>query len=400
MSKVERSRSQLYDEVWLTPMTKLARKYGLSDVGLAKICRKHNIPRPPRGYWARKEHGQKPSQTRLPNPESNGMITMRDPDEVRVKSPKLRQEVENMVAQETSKEQQIEVADNLHGANRLVRSANATLQQAKTDEVGLIDPDGTGLEVKVSKKSLHRALLIIDAILKALESRGYGTEAGPTATILGVKVRFGISEQLSTIKEEPKVPDLEGQYEFSHSRFKENRVPSEKLSLHIHEGDNYYNCWTGGCRKTWRDTKRQKVEDCLNAFVAGMIEIAARKKEREAEQARIQEERRKEQEQKEAEQKRRAAIHQKAKQERARVDSLFKEADAWHYSEKLRAYIDAATRAHVAEHGEIAPDSEFSEWIKWAMQQADRKDPLHDSPPSILDEDDGIDQEPTRRWSW
>ncbi len=40
------SRSQLYDQVWSVPMWTLAKKYGLSDVGLSKICKKHDIPRP------------------------------------------------------------------------------------------------------------------------------------------------------------------------------------------------------------------------------------------------------------------------------------------------------------------------------------------------------------------
>ena len=41
------TRKHLYDQVWAEPMSRLAARYGLSDRGLAKICRKHNIPRPP-----------------------------------------------------------------------------------------------------------------------------------------------------------------------------------------------------------------------------------------------------------------------------------------------------------------------------------------------------------------
>lgn len=48
-------RKELYKKVWETPITRLAREYGLSDVGFAKVCKKYIIPRPPRGYWARKE---------------------------------------------------------------------------------------------------------------------------------------------------------------------------------------------------------------------------------------------------------------------------------------------------------------------------------------------------------
>ncbi len=41
-------------------------KYGLSDVGLAKVCKRHDIPRPPVGYWAKVEHGKKVRRPKLP----------------------------------------------------------------------------------------------------------------------------------------------------------------------------------------------------------------------------------------------------------------------------------------------------------------------------------------------
>ena len=36
------NRNELYQEVWSTPMWTLAKKYGISDVGLAKVCRKYS----------------------------------------------------------------------------------------------------------------------------------------------------------------------------------------------------------------------------------------------------------------------------------------------------------------------------------------------------------------------
>lgn len=38
-------RSELYELVWQQPMARLAQTFAISDVGLAKICRKHDIPR-------------------------------------------------------------------------------------------------------------------------------------------------------------------------------------------------------------------------------------------------------------------------------------------------------------------------------------------------------------------
>jgi hypothetical protein len=62
-------RSELYAKVWTTPMTRLAAELGISDVGLAKACRRHAVPAPPRGYWAKLQAGQKPPQIPLPTPE-------------------------------------------------------------------------------------------------------------------------------------------------------------------------------------------------------------------------------------------------------------------------------------------------------------------------------------------
>src|SRR3546814_2233578 len=47
-------------------MTRLAKEFGLSDVALHKICRKHEIPTPPLGYWAKKAHGKPVTNTPLP----------------------------------------------------------------------------------------------------------------------------------------------------------------------------------------------------------------------------------------------------------------------------------------------------------------------------------------------
>lgn len=54
------NRVQVYEEIWSEPMQHVARRYDISDVGLAKICKKLKIPRPGLGYWAKKTAG-KPS---------------------------------------------------------------------------------------------------------------------------------------------------------------------------------------------------------------------------------------------------------------------------------------------------------------------------------------------------
>jgi hypothetical protein len=53
------SREELYQKVWDRPVQKVAKEFGMSDVGLAKVCRKLFVPLPGRGYWARKVAGKK-----------------------------------------------------------------------------------------------------------------------------------------------------------------------------------------------------------------------------------------------------------------------------------------------------------------------------------------------------
>ena len=48
--EIEISREDLYEMVWDRPMSQLSKELGMSDVGIRKICRRHNIPTPPQGY--------------------------------------------------------------------------------------------------------------------------------------------------------------------------------------------------------------------------------------------------------------------------------------------------------------------------------------------------------------
>jgi hypothetical protein len=63
---LELSRTDLYERVWAQPVAQLARAWEISGVGLAKACRRLQVPLPPRGYWAKARAGKRPRRTRLP----------------------------------------------------------------------------------------------------------------------------------------------------------------------------------------------------------------------------------------------------------------------------------------------------------------------------------------------
>ena len=62
------SREKLYEELWAEPATTVAARYGITSTYLARVCQRLNVPRPPRGYWAKKEFGKAPEPNPLPAP--------------------------------------------------------------------------------------------------------------------------------------------------------------------------------------------------------------------------------------------------------------------------------------------------------------------------------------------
>ena len=66
------SRQELFDLVWSEPTRTIAKRLGISDVGLAKACRRADLLLPPRGYWAKLAAGKTVKKPQLP-PRGPGM---------------------------------------------------------------------------------------------------------------------------------------------------------------------------------------------------------------------------------------------------------------------------------------------------------------------------------------
>jgi hypothetical protein len=67
MPEQDLTRRAIYDLVWSRPMTKVANELGISDVALKKICGRHRVPTPSRGYWAKKAAGKPTKQVQFHN---------------------------------------------------------------------------------------------------------------------------------------------------------------------------------------------------------------------------------------------------------------------------------------------------------------------------------------------
>lgn len=72
---IKLKRSELLELIWSKPVSVLAPEFGLSPNGLAKICDRLEIERPPKGYWRSKGKAaaaRKP--TSIPDPDGTVVI--------------------------------------------------------------------------------------------------------------------------------------------------------------------------------------------------------------------------------------------------------------------------------------------------------------------------------------
>lgn len=168
------TRAELYELVWSAPMRRVAERFGISDVALAKTCRRLGVPTPGRGYWQKVRAGKRVKPRRLgPRPKDAPESVMLG----RVVQPHadtIADTVDRAKRGESRPENRIVVRRTLRSAHPLVRRTAASLRSDPISRDGMLHPRGSEcLDVRLSKASITRALLIYDALIRALEERGH-----------------------------------------------------------------------------------------------------------------------------------------------------------------------------------------------------------------------------------
>jgi rubrerythrin len=362
--RIQFERNRLYDQVWEKPMIALALEYGLSDVGLRKICRRLNIPLPPQGYHLRKNKGLK---TPLP-PAKNGVIEYQaniyQPEQNEVKNSLVTESIPE-ISFEEQPENRIIVPNQLGFPHPLITEAKSQLKKTNPDSYGRISTHrNDGFDISVFPESIDRALRIMNALLKALAKRGYlvfGDKADHLTTIqiLDEKFNIRLSERSHQVRHVPTKKELREKNQglsWVHPSF--DYLPTGELSLGI--VGNY------NIEKVCQDTKKGKIEEKLNAFIISLIKRALQMKADRAGRQREEEERRERERQ-------RWEREIQMRKEQEQIDFLLKQCASWHESQKLRAFINA-TRDKFST---TDPESELAQWLIWASLQADRLDPLN-----------------------
>ena len=158
---------ELYEAVWTKPVRTLAKEWGLSDTGLAKICRKNGIPLPRVGHWARAAVGRgylRPQYDGLPDVEIvfGGMASL--------KRALLSDEAKQRLVTATAA-----ISDpNSKKASELGKWARKTDQALakRPDQNGFLIVQKDVFRISVSGPSRQRAIQILSNLELALEAAG------------------------------------------------------------------------------------------------------------------------------------------------------------------------------------------------------------------------------------
>lgn len=363
-------REELYAGVWEAPLTKLAAKYGVSTYILGNVCRKLQIPLPPSGYWTQREFGK--AVERVPLPDATNLpIIAREKTVLPVATLSKQPQDDPELLRIAQIEALNLSVDPIAKRHKLVATSARLLKHSKVDDRGILmlPYNEPCLDIRVSKQSLERALVLMNTLILTLEKEGFSTSVqnvhrGTAVEIFGMRVPFCFVEK-AHIKGHKEIR------EYSWTRTVVDYEPTGELEFKI-EG------WGQGVRRVWRDGKAQRLEGVLSGCVGALM--------REGRQRRIEAELAKQREI-EAEQRRKEleTLAQQIKAEEEKVIALDGWVTNWIRAGQIRIFIDALEKVWAEQGHDLSPEAAKGQRIAWMKQQADRLDPMIPSPPSIID---------------
>lgn len=341
------TREDLYELVWARPSEQVAAELGVSGVALAKRCAALNIPKPPRGYWAKQAAGQRVKKPPLP-------VSSRPKQKSAAPCAPYAAPPANSEVPWTS----------------LVQATDRSYRDAPVNVWGRLERPRRGqvLDLMVSREAFPRALQLYALIIHGLKRSPVAlvTEQGRTLARAGQDaIRLRIKEQ---VQARDRLPPIEPKYASSWNAPKPQKaVGTGRLQLLVSTPWQY---GFGDYAVQFRDGKvplEEQVESIL-VYLQGVPLRAAEEREasRQQDEARLAEQRRREEEQA------RLAAFRAERERRRQETSACREglhdlARQWEDTERLRAYLAALDR------GLLEPESvgteEYREWRLWAEQQ-------------------------------
>lgn len=372
-------RETLYREVWEQPVSKVALKYGVSDVMIHKACKTLNVPVPPRGYWAKIQAGQTVAKEPLPEASGKTALVGRKP-ESRPSELRIQQEEASSFdfLSEAERTRLIETALELH-VDPDLKKLHPVLQKHKAaftawakqnprdkyanwnrDTYRSKPKDEPPLWECVTEDTLPRVYRFLDPLYRAVEKLGGKINDDLSMMIRNEHVVLRITEgreqtphvlTKDELKQVEKYEQEKKKYRYAYEpKFRKyDYVPTGKLRVAAY-GESFI-----------RDSSTAGVEERIGEILLALY--------LQSEDVRIEREKREEAKRKAEEERRQKELRrQKYNDEVDKLQALNNAARDYETACRIRAYIAAV---------ESSPelDAETLDWIAWAKAKADWYDP-------------------------
>lgn len=278
------TREEFYELVWSKPMVQLALEFNLSDVALHKLCRKRNIPTPPRGWWARKSAGQDIARTPLPTgPNYHLTFKVGEPDALPI-TPYI-EDARDLAAKVA---EQSEVPNDW--ADPIVIQTVKALNKASPDARGAVKTDRVDLiACDVFPSTIDRLQPLLNAISAHANQHGFHIKPGTRAACFSngsVEIGFTVTEghrrkrHIPSHEEKAQLKAWERRgknTQISYPRIPEwDYVADERLHLKL---DHPRNDYGASIRGSFKDTRLRRLEAMPEQIAIELAVIAAAREE-------------------------------------------------------------------------------------------------------------------------
>jgi hypothetical protein len=372
------TRKQLYEIVWAEPIRGLAQRFGISDVGLAKACRKAGIPLPPRGFWAKHKAERSPPQPPLP-PRSPGMrdeVTVGKGQDRYWQSHLSEAEILGPLPSPPEFDEPIsEIRDRVKVQIGKLRVSNSFVKVHPVISQLLTEDELRREKQRNSPYPVYSNAPLFDTPLERRRLRilsalffGIG-RAGGKSLIRGreaKEVEVKIGEQYMNLAFE-RMHDKRKAPSDGHIQQKALRFEIKAFGVES-EGNLF-----------WQDDEtgsleRKILDIAIEIVVAGEIQYRASCQRQY--QWRVQRRTHlKEEIRQRKEEAVRQALKRKAENEKRQIDELLTAASALRQANEIRNYV-SVVRATSVTSDSVELRAEIDAWTDWALAQADRIDPI------------------------
>ena len=363
------TRTDLYRQVWSTPLVQLARRYRTTKLELSAICARMDVPRPPSGYWMKKSAGKPVTPEQLPEPGPDTVLKTTIHEKLEKPGPTPAQiALQAQLSKAKEAHARLNVPDKVSDPHPVVEGWLQDHERKKQVAMRIQDPFHRSIVQPEEFTELdHRRIRFLDALFKAVEPLGFEVtkdeRAGAYLTFKGERIDFSLRERQKKV--------LRPLQDKRYKGWAKELTPTGDLVFKI-------KTWLPPEMPIeWRDNPEKPIEWQLGDAVATLLLAGphlVRQRELRAEAQQRQRD----------EHNRQKLIQNRKQQDEKRWKRLVELARQRDQAENVRRLIKEMEKRPqpLGSFGGLKGD----EWLDWARRWIERFDPLMREPEEIYEE--------------